>query len=128
MYRFQPKAIIMQCGADSLAWDRLGPFNLTIEGHGRCLEHAKKFNIPMLVLGGGGYTIKNVARCWAYETAVCLGKEIPNKLPVNDYYEYYGPDYTLQINVRLHNQQSHPHSKNLTATRTRRTTWTTVVR
>ena len=22
----------------------------------------------MLVLGGGGYTMRNVARCWAYET------------------------------------------------------------
>jgi hypothetical protein len=26
------------------------------------------------VLGGGGYTVRNVARCWTYETAVLLGK------------------------------------------------------
>jgi acetoin utilization deacetylase AcuC-like enzyme len=32
-----------------------------------------KFGVPMLVVGGGGYKIKNVARCWAYETAVLLG-------------------------------------------------------
>jgi hypothetical protein len=32
-----------------------------------------KFGLPMLVVGGGGYKIKNVARCWAYETAVLLG-------------------------------------------------------
>jgi len=24
------------------------------------------FNVPMVLLGGGGYTIENVARCWAY--------------------------------------------------------------
>lgn len=53
----------------------------------------------MMVLGGGGYTVKNVSRCWAYETAVCLGKkcEISNSLPENDYYEFYAPDYELFI-------------------------------
>lgn len=30
------------------------------------------------MLGGGGYTIRNVARCWTYETAVALDTEIPN--------------------------------------------------
>ena len=32
----------------------------------------KGYNIPLIVLGGGGYTIENVARCWTYETAVIL--------------------------------------------------------
>lgn len=30
------------------------------------------------MLGGGGYTIRNVARCWTYETAVALDTSIPN--------------------------------------------------
>ena len=47
-------------------------------GHAKCLEFVKKFNIPILMLGGGGYTIRNVARCWTYETAVALGQEVPN--------------------------------------------------
>ena len=34
----------------------------------------KSFNVPMLVLGGGGYKINNVARCWAYETGRILGE------------------------------------------------------
>ena len=46
--------------------------------------------MPTLILGGGGYTIRNVARCWTYETAVVLNEEISNELPYNDYYEYYG--------------------------------------
>jgi histone deacetylase 1/2 len=53
--------------------------------------------VPTLILGGGGYTIRNVARCWTFETAVVLGEEISNDLPYNDYYEYYGPDYKLHI-------------------------------
>lgn len=61
-------------GADSLAGDRLGCFNLSIEGHAACLKFMQSFNVPMLVLGGGGYTIRNVARCWTYETASLLGE------------------------------------------------------
>lgn len=38
----------------------------------------KSFNLPLLMLGGGGYTIRNVARCWTYETAVALDSTIPN--------------------------------------------------
>ncbi len=49
-------------------------------GHGECVEFLAKYNLPMLVLGGGGYTIRNVARCWAYETAVLLGEEIDNSM------------------------------------------------
>ncbi len=28
------------------------------------MEFVKGFKIPLLVLGGGGYTVRNVARCW----------------------------------------------------------------
>ena len=53
------------------------------------------YNLPTLVLGGGGYTIRNVARCWTYETSVVLGEDLENELPYNDYYAYYGPDFAL---------------------------------
>uniref|UniRef100_A0A8C5IXJ7 Histone deacetylase domain-containing protein n=1 Tax=Junco hyemalis TaxID=40217 RepID=A0A8C5IXJ7_JUNHY len=78
METFQPSAVVLQCGSDSLSGDRLGCFNLTIKGHAKCVEFVKSFNLPMLMLGGGGYTIRNVARCWTYETAVALDTEIPN--------------------------------------------------
>ncbi|EAY23061.1 acetylpolyamine aminohydrolase, putative [Trichomonas vaginalis G3] len=94
---YRPQAILLQCGADSLTGDRLGSFNLTIKGHASCVEYMKSFGIPMIVTGGGGYTVRNVARCWAYETAVVLGEEIEDKLPYNDYLGYYGPDYRLHL-------------------------------
>ncbi|XP_078235980.1 histone deacetylase 1 isoform X1 [Pogona vitticeps] len=97
METFQPSAVVLQCGSDSLSGDRLGCFNLTIKGHAKCVEFIKSFNLPMLMLGGGGYTIRNVARCWTYETAVALNTEIPNELPYNDYFEYFGPDFKLHI-------------------------------
>jgi histone deacetylase 1/2 len=64
---FQPGAVVLQCGADSLTGDRLGCFNLSVRGHGECVKFVRSFNVPLLLLGGGGYTIRNVARCWCYE-------------------------------------------------------------
>ena len=90
---FRPGAVVLQCGADSLTGDRLGCFNLTLKGHASCVSYVKSFNLPTLVLGGGGYTIRNVARCWAYETATVLGESLPDAIPPNDYVEYFRPDY-----------------------------------
>ncbi|XP_027036585.1 histone deacetylase 1-like [Pocillopora damicornis] len=94
---YKPNAVVLQCGADSLAGDRLGCFNLSLKGHAQCVNFVKKFNLPLLVLGGGGYTIRNVARCWTFETAVALDSDIANELPYNDYFEYFGPDFKLHI-------------------------------
>ncbi|XP_025836836.1 histone deacetylase Rpd3 [Agrilus planipennis] len=97
METFQPSAVVHQCGADSLTGDRLGCFNLTVRGHGKCVEFVKKYNLPFMMVGGGGYTIRNVSRAWTYETSVALGVEIANELPYNDYFEYFGPDFKLHI-------------------------------
>ena len=43
------------------------------------------------------YYYYNVIRCWTYETSVALDQEIPNELPYNDYFEYFGPDFKLHI-------------------------------
>lgn len=75
MAHYSPEAIVMQCGADSLSGDRLGCFNLSLKGHADCVQYVKSFNVPLLVLGGGGYTLRNVPRCWAYETGVLLDTE-----------------------------------------------------
>jgi acetoin utilization deacetylase AcuC-like enzyme len=95
MEHYRPGAVVLQCGADSLACDRLGSFNLSIRGHGECVRFMKSFGVPLLVLGGGGYTIRNVARCWAYETSVLTETELSNDLPFNEYLSHYGPDFTL---------------------------------
>ncbi|CAJ0964274.1 unnamed protein product [Ranitomeya imitator] len=70
MEMYQPSAVVLQCGADSLSGDRLGCFNLTIKGHAKCVEFMKTFNLPLLMLG---------------------------ELPYNDYFEYFGPDFKLHI-------------------------------
>ena len=90
------------------------------KGHGKCVEYVKGFNVPMMLVGGGGYTIRNVSRCWCNETAIALDIKLEDglrffsplkflcficfilfythtELPYNDYLEYFGPDYRLSI-------------------------------
>lgn len=104
---YRPGAIVLQMGADSLSGDRLGCFNLSMSGHAQALQFVKSFNVPVMVLGGisliapthagGGYTIRNVARAWTYETAMAVGETLPEMLPFNDYLQYYGPDFRLEV-------------------------------
>ena len=68
-------------------------------GHGKCVEFMKKFNVPLMLLGGGGYTLRNVARLWAYETSICCEDELANELPYTEYVEYFSPDFTLHPDV-----------------------------
>eukprot|EP00190_Bangiopsis_sp_CCMP1999_P004825 CAMPEP_0198733348 /NCGR_PEP_ID=MMETSP1475-20131203/45008_1 /TAXON_ID= ORGANISM="Unidentified sp., Strain CCMP1999" /NCGR_SAMPLE_ID=MMETSP1475 /ASSEMBLY_ACC=CAM_ASM_001111 /LENGTH=391 /DNA_ID=CAMNT_0044496633 /DNA_START=183 /DNA_END=1358 /DNA_ORIENTATION=+ len=104
---FRPSAVVLQCGADSLAGDRLGYFNLTTVGHGNCVKFVKSFGIPTLVLGGGGYNIRSVARCWAYETSVLLDTKISDKIPYNDYWDYFAPYFNLHIpEINIENQNT----------------------
>ncbi|KAF9257791.1 histone deacetylase [Marasmius fiardii PR-910] len=96
---FRPSVVVLQCGADSLSGDKLGGLNLSMEGHAKCVQYFRDSNIPLILLGGGGYTVKNVARTWTYETACALGIEdsIDLNLPYNQYLEWFGPRYRLEV-------------------------------
>ena len=62
-----------------------------------------------MVLGGGGYVIRNVARCWTYETAICTEQDLQAELPFNtEYFEYFAPDFSLfpDTNPRQENANS----------------------
>jgi len=103
MSNYRPTAVVLQCGADGLKLDRLGRFSLTHAGHGECVRYVLSFNLPTLVVGGGGYTVRNVARAWSYETAIVCGHgadlahaQIPETI---DYHDSFGPDYALLPSV-----------------------------
>ena len=76
MAKYKPGAVVLQLGADSIAYDVLGRLNLSIKGHGECVKKMMSYNVPLMLLGGGGYTVHNVARLWAYETGLAVGEEI----------------------------------------------------
>lgn len=83
--KYNPQAIVLQCGADSLGGDRLGKFNLNIKAHGHCVEFVKRraHDRRLLIIGGGGYTPRNVARAWCHETSLAVGATLRNQLPAH---------------------------------------------
>lgn len=95
--KFKPNVIVYKSGANSLAGDRLENMNLSLQRHGKCLNFINSFDLPMLVLGGSGATLRNVTRCWTYETAVLLGihNKLTDYIPLHEYQEHYSPDYSL---------------------------------
>ena len=95
---YTPGAVVLQCGADALVGDRIGAFSLTLEGHAEAVRFVKSFNLPTLVLGGGGYTKTTVARAWTLDTATVLGVELEDSLPLGDYHAYFSPEPRLRYN------------------------------
>ncbi|KAG4301205.1 hypothetical protein PCK1_002515 [Pneumocystis canis] len=113
---YRPNVIVLQCGADSLAGDRLGCFNLSMKGHAECVKFVKSFNIPTIAVGGGGYTIRNVARVWTYETAVLINETLDENIPFNSYLDYYGPEFKLNVpSNNMENQNSRAYLENITS-------------
>lgn len=53
-----------------------------------CVKLVKDFGLPTLVLGGGGYTVRNVSRCWAYETSLIVDEQLNVDLPDDGQYNY----------------------------------------
>ena len=112
--RYQPTAIVLQCGADSLGHDRLGMFNLNIRGHGSCVTYVKSFKIPLLVVGGGGYTPRNVARAWAHETSICIEAQdsldpiLPVDMPYREHFDKEGPTLFPNLGNWKHQNANSP--------------------
>lgn len=81
MYSYSPGAVVLQSGTDSLAGDPIGGFNLSSDGHAIALRILKTFNVPLLLLGGGGYEPNQVARAWTNETAIAVGVDLNDRIP-----------------------------------------------
>ncbi|KAI9800492.1 MAG: hypothetical protein M1825_004040 [Sarcosagium campestre] len=109
---YHPTAIVLQCGADSLGCDRLGCFNLNIRAHGECAAFVKSFGLPTIFLGGGGYTPRNVARLWAYETSIAIGAHLNESLPTHTpFLKAFTPDRTLFPPLSEHGKYENKNSR-----------------
>jgi histone deacetylase 1/2 len=105
--RFKPKAIVLQCGADTIVGDPLAKvarYNLSLRGHAYCVEAVKSLNIPLVVLGGGGYAPANVAKCWAYDTSVICNTPVGDCIPECVYRPYLGKSLVVRSNGRVKDQ------------------------
>eukprot|EP00466_Bigelowiella_natans_P012169 jgi/Bigna1/68869/fgenesh1_pg.7_\ len=107
--RFRPTAIVMQCGCDTLAekmisddkrresspspsCKNIGVLALLA---GSQKESVLKLGIPTLLLGGGGYDPKSVARCWTLLTAAAAQIALNQQIPEHEYSERYAPSFEL---------------------------------
>ncbi|XP_026678270.1 uncharacterized protein LOC103507650 [Diaphorina citri] len=95
---YQPDCLVVQCGADSLARDELGDFNVSSEAFGTVISHLVSWSLPSLFLGGGGYNVYNTARYWTYLTSIITSTPISTDIPDEcEDFSCYGPDFTLPI-------------------------------
>ena len=55
----------------------------------------------MVVVGGGGYTIQNVSRCWAFETGLLVKKNLNGPIPVDDpFFHLYEKQNFLHVPIQ----------------------------
>lgn len=78
---FAPEALILQCGADSLAEDPMSKLALSNQAYRNAVRRFSHLAPRLLVLGGGGYNPWAVARCWAGIWATLDDRPIPERLP-----------------------------------------------
>ena len=69
-----------------------------------------------MLVGGGGYTLRNVPRCWTYETSLALNQNIPNQIPDNQFIEYFAPEYKLHLPIsNMENLNNKSYLQNITS-------------
>jgi acetoin utilization protein AcuC len=84
--KFRPQMLLLQCGADAHANDLLAHLQLTSRTYREVariihnLAH-EVANGHLVVFGGGGYNLANVARTWTVVASTLVGFVPPEKIP-----------------------------------------------
>ena len=78
---FRPDVLVTQLGIDSYHSDPITHLQLTSRGYVEIIREFAGLGLPWLALGGGGYDIGAVARCWTLAYGVMLGAEWPDRIP-----------------------------------------------
>uniref|UniRef100_H3G618 histone deacetylase n=1 Tax=Phytophthora ramorum TaxID=164328 RepID=H3G618_PHYRM len=85
----QPEMLVLVCGVDTLARDPLGGFNLTSDGICDCVEFVMALQLPVLLLGAGGYSGVDACKTFSAIVATVIGqrRNLPDEIPEHDFYE-----------------------------------------
>ncbi len=78
---FAPDVLVTQLGIDGYHSDPLTHLQLTSRGYVEVVREFGRLGIPWLALGGGGYDLSAVARCWTLAYGVMLDVEWPDQIP-----------------------------------------------
>ena len=74
----------------------------------------KSFGLPLMLLGGGGYTPRNVSRLWTYETSIATGVDLGYELPAqldDTFRAFFGPDFKLHPKLNSNDRYDNKNSK-----------------
>ena len=63
--QFQPDYMVIQAGADGHRHDPQSRLDYSLQGYWQAIEKALSYEIPSLILGGGGYNPYLTAKAWA---------------------------------------------------------------
>ena len=82
---YKPDVVVTQLGIDSHFRDPITHLALTSRGYVRAVTALGRLATgrPWLALGGGGYDLSAVARCWALAYSVMVEREWPDALPLD---------------------------------------------
>jgi acetoin utilization protein AcuC len=87
--KFAPDIIVTQLGTDSHFMDPMTQLNLTTEGYAGAVRRLRDISPRWIALGGGGYEMSVVIRCWALAYGIMIERNWPDNIPV-DFQEQYG--------------------------------------
>jgi acetoin utilization protein AcuC len=84
--KFRPQVLLLQCGADSHANDLLAHLQITTKTYREVvrtlLDLANEVaDSRLVVFGGGGYNVANVARAWTIVASTIAGHVLPDSTP-----------------------------------------------
>ena len=80
---FKPDVLITQLGVDSYHTDPLTHLQLTTRGFLDVIQLFSEMELPWLALGGGGYDVGAVARCWSLAYGQMIGLTLPIDIPTD---------------------------------------------
>lgn len=78
---YDPDILVTQLGADALYSDPLADLYVTDRIMTHACRYFRGYAGRWVALGGGGYNVVNVARCWTLALATMLGVELESALP-----------------------------------------------
>jgi len=80
---FEPQAIVLQMGTDAHVLDPLAHLRVTAQEWLEAVRHVRSLGLPIVALGGGGYSLTAVPRMWAAATLTLLGVPFEDRIPAD---------------------------------------------